>query len=190
MTPVERHAELGYQEHLLMKAVLGILYSGDWLQFIKEALNLRSANIAYRNMHEYLVQADKEARGVDKSIDAHFRSGVMFGTAINSLILSMLPTRVVTVRFAPRLRESQITHLILLLQIVSLFGYEGDREESLAMLYEIGGWSHTTEEPDITEAEEGVRRPIADISLLIFHLLLSNYTYKGVDLSMVCIVFP
>lgn len=37
MTPVERHAELTYAETLFEKAVLGIVYSGDWLQFIKEA---------------------------------------------------------------------------------------------------------------------------------------------------------
>jgi len=32
--------------------------------------------------------------------------------------------------------------------------------------------------------EEGIRRPTADICLLIFHLLLANYTYKGVDTDM------
>jgi hypothetical protein len=100
MTDVERHAELCYQEHLLLKAVLGILYSGDWLQFLKETLNLRSANIAYRHMAEFLRQAD--AGGHDNSIDAHFRSGVMYGTGINSLILSLLPNRVVTVGLTNR----------------------------------------------------------------------------------------
>lgn len=37
MTPVERHAELIYAETLFEKALLGIVYSGDWLAFIKEA---------------------------------------------------------------------------------------------------------------------------------------------------------
>jgi hypothetical protein len=37
MTPVERHAELVYAESLFEKALLGIVYSGDWLAFIKEA---------------------------------------------------------------------------------------------------------------------------------------------------------
>lgn len=40
-------------------------------------------------------------------------------------------------------------------------------------------------EPLVGPDEEGIRRPIADISLLIFHLLLANYTYKGVDTNMV-----
>ena len=37
MTDVERHAELVYAESLYAKAILGIVYSGDWLAFIKEA---------------------------------------------------------------------------------------------------------------------------------------------------------
>jgi hypothetical protein len=37
MTAVERHAELVYAESLFEKALLGIVYSGDWLAFIKEA---------------------------------------------------------------------------------------------------------------------------------------------------------
>jgi hypothetical protein len=37
MTPVERHAELVYAETTFEKALLGIVYSGDWLAFLKEA---------------------------------------------------------------------------------------------------------------------------------------------------------
>jgi len=97
MTDVQRHAELCYQESILMKAMLCILYSGDWFAFVKEALNLRNANLAYRNMNEFIRQADAAAGGHDKSIDRHFRSGVLFGDGINSLILSMLPGSIMTV---------------------------------------------------------------------------------------------
>ena len=37
MTEVERHAELLYAEGMFEKAILSIVYSGDWLAFIKEA---------------------------------------------------------------------------------------------------------------------------------------------------------
>ena len=37
MTDVERHAELIYAETMFEKAIIGIVYSGDWLAFIKEA---------------------------------------------------------------------------------------------------------------------------------------------------------
>ena len=36
MTVVERHAELTYTETLYEKSLLGIVYSGDWLAFIRE----------------------------------------------------------------------------------------------------------------------------------------------------------
>lgn len=98
MTDVQRHAELCYQECTLIKAILGIMYSGDWFAFVKEALNLRAANIAYKNMSEFIKHADAAAEGgKDKDIDEHFRSGVLFGDGINSLILSMLPSKVMTV---------------------------------------------------------------------------------------------
>lgn len=32
--------------------------------------------------------------------------------------------------------------------------------------------------------EEGLRRPLADICMLCFHLVISSVTYKGVDLQM------
>ena len=70
-------------------------------------------------------------------------------------------------------------------QIVQLFGFQGQRTESLDILYSVGGWSTTSDEPSVSEADEGTRRPITDVALLIFHLLISKYTYKGVDLSMV-----
>ncbi len=38
MTDIERHAELVYAETLFEKALLGTVYSGDWLAFVKEAL--------------------------------------------------------------------------------------------------------------------------------------------------------
>ncbi|KAF8312368.1 hypothetical protein DL93DRAFT_2115004 [Clavulina sp. PMI_390] len=168
MTPVQRHAELCYQESTLIKAVLGIMHSGDWFAFVKEALNFRAANLAYRGMSEFIAMADKEAKAKgqekDTDIDEHFRSGVLFGDGVNSLILSMLPSKVMT--------------------FVHLFGYTGDRTASLTTLHSIGGWTTTSPEPLVSAEAEGIRRPIADITLLIFHLLLANYTYRGIDTNM------
>ena len=33
------------------------------------------------------------------------------------------------------------------------------------------------------KAEEGLRRALCDMSLLIFHLFLSSFTFDGVDIS-------
>lgn len=41
----------------------------------------------------------------------------------------------------------------------------------------------TTSDETFTE-QEGVRRTICDMTLLIFHLVLSSFTYEGVDINM------
>ncbi|KAI0654599.1 hypothetical protein C8Q70DRAFT_1026823 [Cubamyces menziesii] len=169
MTPVERHAELVYAESLFEKALLGIVYSGDWLAFIKEALNMRTTINIYRQLGKYLeaVDAEAQANGLgpeDPSIDAHFRSGVYLGVGMSNLILSMMPSKLLT--------------------IVELFGYKGDRHAGLAYLQKAGGWSAESDEPSIGIGQEGVRRTICDMALLIFHLVLSSFTFEGVDIRM------
>ncbi|KAF8890951.1 hypothetical protein BD779DRAFT_1515400 [Infundibulicybe gibba] len=163
MTPVERHAELVYAESLFEKALLGIVYSGDWLAFIKEALNMRTTIGVYRQLGQFIDAMDAEAvaRGEgpeDKSIDAHFRSGVYLGVGMCNIILSLMPGKLMT--------------------LVELFGYKGDRHAGLANLLKAGGWSTERDEPEISTAEEGVRRTICDMALLIFHLKILDWNLK------------
>ncbi|KAG7451588.1 uncharacterized protein BT62DRAFT_984650 [Guyanagaster necrorhizus] len=165
MTPVERHAELVYAESLFEKSLLGIIYSGDWLAFIKEALNMRTTFNIYRSLYKYVTTMDAASpTGYDDSIDAHFRSGVYLGTGMSSLVITLMPAKVLTV--------------------VELFGYHGDRTEALSLLCKAGGWTSDSDEPTISESEEGVRRSICDMSLMVFHLFLSDFTFEGVDISM------
>ncbi|THH26374.1 hypothetical protein EUX98_g7819 [Antrodiella citrinella] len=204
MTPVERHAELVYAETLYervsiccvtrsdpfmtaAKAIVGIAYSGDWLAFIKEALNLRTAFNTYRLLGKFIEQADADAVAKGKgpedlTIDPHFRSGVYLGVGSSNLMLSMMPSR--------------------LQSLIELFGYRGDRRVGLNFLYRAGGWTSSSSEPSvdlgmvnarsnltlryslIAIAHEGVRRTLCDMALLIFHLVLSSLTYEGVDIKM------
>ncbi|KAI0270398.1 hypothetical protein BC834DRAFT_511339 [Gloeopeniophorella convolvens] len=169
MTDVERHAELVYAESLFEKALLGVVYSGDWLAFIKEALNMRTAFQIYRQLGKYLDQMDAEAlaRGEgpeDKSIDVHFRSGVYLGVGMSHILLSLMPSKLAT--------------------IVELFGYKGDRHVGLTLLQKAGGWTKGSSEPSVSQADEGVRRSICDMTLLIFHLFISSFTHDGVDVMM------
>ncbi|KAF8209173.1 hypothetical protein K438DRAFT_1811866 [Mycena galopus ATCC 62051] len=224
MTDVERHAELVYAESLFEKALLGIVYSGDWLAFIKEALNMRTTITIYRSLYKYVCTVDAEyaaelaskisAANGDAAnespppesplIDAHFRSGVYLGAGMSTLILSLLPAR--------------------LLNIIELFGYHAERAEALEILCRAGGWGaskphsgfstadftaaaaaegkgangHAGGEangeearleedddgPTVSTSQEGVRRTICDMALLIFHLVLSSYTFDGVDTRM------
>ncbi|KAI0713075.1 hypothetical protein C8T65DRAFT_646041 [Cerioporus squamosus] len=169
MSTLERHAELVYAESLFEKALLGIVYSGDWLAFIKEALNMRTTINIYRQLGKYLEAMDAEAQAKgkgpeDASIDADFRSGVYLGVGLSNLILSLMPSRLLT--------------------IVELFGYRGDRRAGLAYLQKAGGWSKDSDVPAIGLEQEGVRRSICDMALLIFHLVLSSFTFEGVDIHM------
>ncbi|KZS95551.1 hypothetical protein SISNIDRAFT_452213 [Sistotremastrum niveocremeum HHB9708] len=164
MTPVERHAELVFAEMTWEKAILGVVYSGDWFQFVKEALAMRTSISIYRALGKYLEAVDAEApNGHDTSIDNDFRSGVLLGIGMTSLVLSLLPTRVIS--------------------IVELFGYKGNRKEALEMLGKPGGWDTDGDEPLIGVNEEGVRRPICDMALLMFHLVMSSFTFNGIDID-------
>ncbi|KZV62664.1 hypothetical protein PENSPDRAFT_591100 [Peniophora sp. CONT] len=168
MTPVERHAELVYAESLFEKAILGIVYSGDWLAFIKEALNMRTTFNTYRTLGKYVEHMDAEAkkRGeeFDASLDVHFRSGVYLGVGMSNIILSLLPARINS--------------------IIELFGYRGDRKLGLDLLMKAGGWTKESNEPTVSREDEGVRRSICDMALMIFHLVLSSFTSEGVDVSI------
>ncbi|RDB18771.1 Tetratricopeptide repeat protein 39B [Hypsizygus marmoreus] len=280
MSNVERHAELVYAESLFEKALLGIMYSGDWLAFIKEALNMRTTISIYRQLGAFIDDADaayaaslrsvpvppspassttssfssvssysytstasssstsmsttsfasstsarteagrstppssarpiiangftptspttpksslptprspislssksttrtKNPRVQDPSIDPHFRSGVYLGVGMCNIVLSLMPGKLAT--------------------LVELFGYKGDRRVGLELLMRAGGWDGEFDEgegsgegdgarePTIGTAEEGLRRTICDMSLLIFHLVLSSFTVECVDIGI------
>lgn len=104
----------------------------------KCSLNMRTAFNIYRQLGKYLevVDAEAAARGEgseDRSIDPHFRSGVYMGVGSSNLILSMMPSRLVT--------------------LIELFGYRGDRQYGLETLYKAGGWTKHSPEPSITHGK-------------------------------------
>ena len=102
---------------------------------------MRTAFNTYRQLGKFLEEVDAAAPGgTDTSIDAHFRSGVYLGVGMSNLILSILPSR--------------------LLALIELFGYKGDRQTGLEMLYKAGGWTQESSEPSI-----GVGKTITCISV-------------------------
>ena len=117
----------------------------------------------------------------DPSINSHFRSGVYLGVGMCNIILSMIPGKLMT--------------------LIELFGYKGDRKVGLELLMKAGGWVENSDEPEIgtgelftffrsrrayiwDKADEGVRRAVCDMALLLFHLILSGFTFDGVDISV------
>ncbi|KAH8914915.1 hypothetical protein BT69DRAFT_1310518 [Atractiella rhizophila] len=166
MTVVQRHAELVYAECVLLKAILGIIYSGDFLAFLKEALNMRNAYAIYRQLARFVDEADNAAKGgKDEAIDQDFRSGVFLGNGLISLILSLLPGKV--------------------LKMMEVFGFTGEREYALKTLMKAGGWMNGKKEPSMKAEEEGIRRQICDMALLFYFLVISTYLpVTGVDIEL------
>ncbi|KAI3488245.1 hypothetical protein L1887_47784 [Cichorium endivia] len=163
MSLVQLHAELVFAESQLLKSVLGIFYSGDSIGFVKQALGLRSAYFLVRELFKFVEAVDAEAEEAEVSgkrsnaihLDQDFRSGVYLGNAVCSLVLSMLPTKT--------------------LKIMEGFGFVGDRKFSLDLFARAGGWSKSKPLPTISADEEGVRRPLCDIVILMYHLWISSY---------------
>jgi len=140
---------------------------------------MRTTISIYRQLHAYIEYMDtlyaqshpassdsKSKKHIeDPSIDVHFRSGVLLGVGLSNIILSLMPGKLQT--------------------LVELFGYKGDRKLGLDALMRVGGWDITDgEEPGISASEEGVRRSICDMALLIFHLVLSSFTFECVDIGV------
>ncbi|CDW97623.1 hypothetical protein [Sporisorium scitamineum] len=163
MSLVQLHAELVFAESQLLKSVLGIFYSGDSIGFVKQALGLRSAYFLVRELFKFVEAVDAEAEEAEVSgkrhnvihLDQDFRSGIYLGNAVCSLVLSLLPKNT--------------------LKIMEGFGFVGDRKFSLDLFARAGGWSKTKPLPTISADEEGVRRPLCDIAILMYHLWVSSY---------------
>ncbi|ORX39801.1 hypothetical protein BD324DRAFT_615036 [Kockovaella imperatae] len=162
MTPLQLHAELVYAETSLLKAMLAIVAGGDWLGLVREALNMRTAHGIYRNLQMFLEESDKN--GFDEDIDMDFRSGVLLGTGTSSLMLSLLPGKV--------------------LKIAEVFGYAGDQKVALKTLMSAGGWSKDADKPAYDEKNEGLRRPVCDMILLAFHLVISTLIPVQTDVPL------
>ncbi|CAE7220587.1 unnamed protein product [Rhizoctonia solani] len=175
MTIEQLHAELIHAESLLEKAILGFISSGDWMSFLREALNIRSVVATYRTLNSFLEEFDeqipsKKSKYGVQEIDADFRSGVYLGMGMCLLVFSMIPSRVVV--------------------FADLLGYKGDRIEALRLLRKAGGWGgvdggadRSQRSPRVPKEKGGVRRPLCDLVLIVFHLVMSGFTREGVDVS-------
>ncbi|CAE6371506.1 unnamed protein product [Rhizoctonia solani] len=176
MSIEQLHSELIYAESLLQKAIMGFVSSGDWMSFLREALNIRSVVAIYRTLYSFLeefdeqVLANKKPKSAASILDADFRSGVYLGMGMCLLVFSLIPSRVVV--------------------FADLLGYKGDRMEALKLLRKAGGWGTPEGGPDrnqrtprVTKENGGVRRPLCDLVLVVFHLVMSGFTREGVDVD-------
>ena len=160
MSVLERHAELVYAETLLFRALLGVIYSGDTIGIVRQALNLRTSFTVLRNMLQMIEAADSRAqldevsgRAHDTTVDEDLRSGIYFSNGICMLILSLFPTR--------------------LLRFIEGAGFSADRRYALELLMHVGGWSKTQPKPAVSAEREGISRSLCDLALLAYHLIIA-----------------
>lgn len=154
------------------------------MALVKEALNMRTGDAIYRSLNAFLEHADSVAPGgYDDTIDKDLRSGVGLGTGLSALMLSLLPGKVVKVsrRFSTsssfRFEISTDSSFVFTrrpLQIAEMFGYHSSRSYALGKLAESGGWTVENKEPGIAIAEEGLRRPVSDLVLMLYHLIVPS----------------
>ncbi len=102
MDEVQQHAELVFAEATLLKAILGIAYAGDFFAFVSEALNMRNAYGIYRSLQKFVDWSAEKGQDLDED----FKSGVYLGNGMISMILGLVPGKV--------------------LKIMEVFGYTGD----------------------------------------------------------------
>ena len=168
---VQQHAELVYAESILCKSILGILYAGDTIGLVREAMNLRTAYVVLRELlrmleaaNEAVEQANRDGRPSTKAADQDLRSGVYFGMGCCMLVLSLLEPR--------------------MLRFMEGVGFAADRRQALRLFERAGGWTRDEVEPRIGVPQEGMRRPLCDLALLLYHLVIpTSVPLPDVDLS-------
>ena len=107
---------------------------------------MRNSYATYRMMAKFVESMDESGKGDE--LDNDFRSGVFLGNGLISLILSLLPSKV--------------------LKIMEVFGFTGDREYALKTLMRAGEWGADPKdrEPHMPTKKEGIRRQVCDMALL------------------------
>ncbi|WFD23964.1 hypothetical protein MEQU1_002659 [Malassezia equina] len=169
---VQQHAELVYAESILCKSIVGTLYAGDTIGLVREAMNLRTAYVVLRDLLRMIEAADqasepasRDPRPSTNMVDQDLRSGVYFGMGCCMLVLSLLEPR--------------------MLRFMEGVGFVGDRRQALRLFERAGGWTRTELEPHIGALQEGARRPLCDIAILLYHLVIpSSVPLPDVDLSL------
>lgn len=155
-------------------------FEQDWLQFIKEAINMRACIGLFKAMYAYLEAVDAESPstpGLQSS--ATFLSQTTPTTPktpslSRSQSASNLKTKTtqddeIDEDFRSGVYLGMgVTHLVLsllpgrLVPILELFGYKGERKVALELLEKSGGWKRGVREPGVSREKEGLRRSLCE----------------------------
>ncbi|KAJ8326475.1 hypothetical protein QVD99_006798 [Batrachochytrium dendrobatidis] len=185
MTRIQRHAEVVFAEAYLLQAVLSLLTDTNMVTFVREGLNIRQAYSIFKSGFLFLerVWDEEGSHGlISHQIDQHFINAVYHGIGTFNLVLSVLPAR--------------------LINLFEMIGFSGNRQFGMRCLELGGNWpdsnstsqptntnlpskSQTTKNkkfkkciefkfPDGKQAVTGVRSFLCDLSLHMYHIVLSS----------------
>lgn len=163
MSPLHRHAELVYAESYLLKALLSIIHDESFVSFLREGLHVRASYYTYKTLQKFLNHVREQAllgKNVSSCrVDDHFTSGVSLGVGLFNLMISLLPSSLV--------------------KLVNFIGFSSDRAYGMDVLEAVGGWEEyrglpTDQFPPPQEPNEGLRRQFCDMSLMLYHIILSK----------------
>lgn len=140
-----------------------IIHDESIVSFLREGLHVRSSYNTYKTLQKYLNNVRDDAiLGKDISscgLDDHFTSGVSLGVGLFNLMISLLPNSV--------------------MKLVEFIGFTSDRAFGMETLEAVGGWEeytglHFSELPPPQEPDEGLRRQFCDMTLMMYHIILSK----------------
>ncbi|KAH6575544.1 hypothetical protein BASA60_004984 [Batrachochytrium salamandrivorans] len=100
MTRVQRHAEVVFAEAYLLQAVLSLLTDTNMVAFVREGLNIRQAYSIFRSGFRFLerVWEEEGPEGlVTHQIDQQFINAVYHGVGVFNLVMSVLPAKLTSI---------------------------------------------------------------------------------------------
>nr|CDS33140.2 tetratricopeptide repeat protein 39B [Hymenolepis microstoma] len=122
-TDEEAHAELCYAESLLQWVFLAVLQDEKLVTLIRSSIKLRECYKCYRTC--WKIKRSKNWEG--RSTQASFECGVLMGVGAFNLLLSLLPSKV--------------------LSLLEIVGFSGNKELGLQLLWEGSKIEHGVRDP-------------------------------------------
>ncbi|KAL1918399.1 uncharacterized protein VTP21DRAFT_3059 [Calcarisporiella thermophila] len=169
MTMCQRHAELITAEAHLFLCALIWLQEDDIQTLIRSALYVKRSQVLYNAMSKFVEAVEAEAdNGEDISrynIDDDFYSGVTLGWAIIIICLSYI--NLIYPFFGV---------------LVKLVGFKGNLGYGLKLLEASCGWRQGFKlsllERGVSRGRAGVRRPIIEGFVVIYHIIVSSFVFN------------
>ncbi|KAJ3395829.1 hypothetical protein HDU92_004842 [Lobulomyces angularis] len=172
LTQVQRHSELVAAEAQVLRATLSMITQTNLVAFVKEGLAIRSSYNTIKVCLKFLERTYEEDGGLEAfekyGLDEHFISGVTGIAGMFNLTLSLLPAKA--------------------LKLFELIGFSGDREFALSRLEISARWPLDSNKSRLVPNDfkpcfpmpakksecGGLRKPMSDLILLAYHLVLSS----------------